>query len=568
NEGGARFRLAELGVEVESNLNEAIALYENAESIFRDTGNELLLMSVKLNLGYLFYTLKDYQSAYQNYKEGIEIVEEIRYTIRNPEDRRKFQEKYIEAYKNMVYSCIKLGKDREAFEYAERAKSRSFVELLASKAEAEVDRKTRKRLEELQFLLESDGFGELRQIEGQMMMVEVDVKSKTKNKAKSKTKAKTESKINKKEILDELNRIYSEIIGRFLPPGFKLEPTSPEDLKFEGTILEYFIADEVIAFVINDGELQVKLLSEGLQIKNRIEGLVKELIEITKKIVNYLKFNAGYHKNCISNIERAREILEELYRYLIEPLEKEKLLKNRIIIIPHGVLHYIPFQALMDGEKYLIEKYSISFAPSATSIRYILERREFELSNRALLVYNESNLRFSKPEIERIFKILSKRGFDLDILPDKEVEPTKKEILGRIERKRIVHFAGHARFNSENPRLSGLLLKDGYLTILDLLSVNLSSELITLSACETAMGIASRGDEIDNLVRAIQLRGGRFVIATLWSVDDRKTFEIMEEFYRNLDSKNPVYAMRETLLNFIKKKMNFTYWAPFQVYGV
>lgn len=129
-----------------------------------------------------------------------------------------------------------------------------------------------------------------------------------------------------------------------------------------------------------------------------------------------------------------------------------------------------------------------------------------------------------------------------------------------------MHFACHGWFDADNPAFSRLILADGMLEARDFMNMDIDANLTVLSACESALSNLASGDELEGLVRAIHTSGSRYVIASLWKVDDTSTMELFLNFYKNKG--NISDKMRKAEMNLINKGYNTYFWSPFQVYGV
>jgi CHAT domain-containing protein len=531
NEGNARGILAELGVNQAENLNKAINLYNQARELFKKTNNKIDLIKVINNLSNIHIKQENYQKAYNELKESINLIEDVRLTISNPNYRKDFQETFIEAYKKMVLCCLKLDKKEEAFKYAEMSKSRILSELLA--IEHELDNETLNKLKEL--------IAELQALENNPNL----------NIRGDELRAIKFYKI--KQIKELEDKLYKENPNLYEAlKGFK--PISLEELRDrEETILMYYIIDKnIYAFVINNGKLEVFELGD---IKN-----VREFVELMDKINEKVK--KGVKATTLNSYKKAKNLLNPLYNQLIKPIEHK--LKHNLIIIPHSLLHYIPFSALKDDKgKYLIQKYNYKIMPSCTSMKYLPKDGDIKS---ALLIANPTNdLRFAKEEVKGINKILKQNNITTEILESKNAK--KQVVKQKLKDKELIHFSGHGFFNPITPELSGLLLNDGILTPIEFLELKLNAQLMVLSACETGKTKTSIGDEIEGLIRAIQLSGVRYVIASLWLAYDTYSAEIFKKFYDKWLNKgyNIEDAFRETIKEFTNE--DFYVWALFQIYG-
>jgi CHAT domain-containing protein len=127
---------------------------------------------------------------------------------------------------------------------------------------------------------------------------------------------------------------------------------------------------------------------------------------------------------------------------------------------------------------------------------------------------------------------------------------------GELNRYRVVHFATHGVINCQHPELSGIVLsmlnerggrENGFLQLHDIYRLDLSADLVVLSACSTGLGEEIRGEGLVGLTQGFLHVGARSVVASLWQVDDRATAELMRHFYRAMfdDGLPPAAALRE-----------------------
>jgi CHAT domain-containing protein len=145
---------------------------------------------------------------------------------------------------------------------------------------------------------------------------------------------------------------------------------------------------------------------------------------------------------------------------------------------------------------------------------------------------------------------------------------------------RIVHFATHGLLDSEHPERSGLVLslvdeqgqrQDGFLGLHDIYNLNLPVDLVVLSACNTALGKEVRGEGLVGIVRGFMYAGAARVIASLWTVDDEATAELMKRFYQRMlqDGMRPAAALRAAQVDIWRQKRWSSpfYWAAFTLQG-
>jgi CHAT domain-containing protein/tetratricopeptide (TPR) repeat protein len=229
-----------------------------------------------------------------------------------------------------------------------------------------------------------------------------------------------------------------------------------------------------------------------------------------------------------SHIRRA------LYDRLITPIVKQLQGRRTLYVIPHGPLHYIPFQALVAPDQHPLLRVNgpqIVYAPSAT----ILLRQIPSKSGRArrpclALGYNgtgDNRLRFGEEEARSIARLT--RGQSLT-----GTVPKRQILYGQARKYRLLHLSCHGIFDPQSPLDSALHLGPGEsLTALDVLDhVRLRCDLVILSACESGLSRVRRGDELIGFVRAFLYAGTPVLICTLWRVDERSTRILMERFYQ------------------------------------
>lgn len=233
-----------------------------------------------------------------------------------------------------------------------------------------------------------------------------------------------------------------------------------------------------------------------------------------------------------------------------------------LTIIPHGVLHYIPFEVLPAGDRLLVERHAVSYAPSlnalvqlrrspansgtfrvlavgnppesssAASVRASSERKE-DIENLALL----EPLPYAQQELQAIGRTFPDHTRILSGESARETD-LRSSLTSRFP---VIHFATHGLVSDAQPKRSGLLMapepgEDGLLQVSEIYGLGLKANLIVLSACQTALGKEITGEGLIGLSRAFFYAGARSVVATLWNLNDRFAAEFVERFYRELNT--------------------------------
>ncbi|ANM31084.1 hypothetical protein ABI59_18135 [Acidobacteria bacterium Mor1] len=263
-------------------------------------------------------------------------------------------------------------------------------------------------------------------------------------------------------------------------------------------------------------------------------------------------------------VQEHLEAGHELYRLLMEPLSRDLSELDHLIVNPHDMLWHLPFGALvreLPGEaeegqpRPLFHEYAAAgYMADAVDFSYVHSATVWAtLRARSSPAAGLLAIAPSLEQSEEAFRA----GWALDPLPSAQPEATAlaerwpggralvgaaatesavKELLAG---RRLVHFATHGRLSLEHPELSAVMLRpgageDGLLQAHELAGLGCAAELVSLAACDTAMGQLSRGEGLVGLGRSFLLAGARNVLVSLWRIDDEATSRVMDAFYGNV----------------------------------
>jgi len=242
------------------------------------------------------------------------------------------------------------------------------------------------------------------------------------------------------------------------------------------------------------------------------------------------------------------------------------------VIVPHGVLHYLPFVALRSSSgRWMVEEFSVSTLPSASVLRYLAEKGT-SASVRALVVDNpDLGAELALPWAEREARMVGQREKDTTVLV--RADATEVQVKKLLETAGVVHLATHGELSEDDPLSSAVLLvpgggEDGRLEVREVFGLDMHARLVVLSACETGLGKLSRGDELVGLQRAFLYAGTPAVVTTLWKVDDKATFELVRSFYTRLEGTGAVEALRQAQLETMRAFPHPYAWAAFGLSGL
>jgi CHAT domain-containing protein len=322
----------------------------------------------------------------------------------------------------------------------------------------------------------------------------------------------------------------------------------------DGTLLvEYYCdGDQWWAFMLDKQSVRVHRLP--LTVEN-----LSQIMRLTRN--NFLSaLELGPDApNARALTQQARKMLQRLYDMLIEPLAIEKNDPQKLIIVPYGALHALPFQLLYNGSNYLIERCEVLILPAAG----LSARKGPRRAPGALVLAHSSDggLLHVHREAEFVHET-----FGGELFMDKGV---KRSVLQQTPTQ-ILHIAAHGEHRLDQPDLSYLQFDDGQLYADDVLQQDLSYELVTLSACETGQANVAADEELIGLGRGFLYAGAGALILSLWGVADDSTTELMKRMYDALSKgRSKAASLREAQTSMLAWNRNLhpAYWGAFQLIG-
>ncbi len=254
----------------------------------------------------------------------------------------------------------------------------------------------------------------------------------------------------------------------------------------------------------------------------------------------------------------ARRTLQRLHTLLVEPLTLRHR-ERRLVIVPYGALHFLPFHLLYDGSSHLIERYEVVTLPVAG----LTARPGPKRAPGALILAHtwEGRLPHTQTEAKIVQRLFGGRLY--------ADEAANRSTL-QVPPTQILHIAAHGQHRLDQPDLSYLQLADGQLYADDVLQQDLSYELVTLSACETGRANVAADEELIGIGRGFLYAGAGALILSLWGVADASTVSLMEQMYSTLRAgASKAAALREAQLSFLaeNREMHPAFWGAFQLVG-
>jgi len=415
---------------------------------------------------------------------------------------------------------------------------------------------------------------------------------------------------NYRSTLFNLNRQYEQLVETFehnYPKYHTLKyqvqyPTPSEiqaKLPENSSVLEYFMGQtSLFLFVISPDEFHYEVLPYPDSVTTCVKNLRFSL--------QGLNFD-GYTKSA-----------SRLYDLLMKPVMPEIKDAQNLVIIPDGILNYLPFETLLTTPQtqknrtdfstlnYLLRKYSVHYHFSGSLWLQSEGKKSHPYPTRLLAVAPvfDSTVQDKTPT-PSVAKKAVRQSASLEQIEFTPLPESQNEILGikKLFRQKglpaktllynqasegmfksavsadynFIHLATHGLINDEHPELSGLVFspdttsdEDGVLYSSETFNLHLDADLVVLSACESGMGPLAQGEGIMGLTRGIFYSGARQILVSLWQVDDKSTTDLMIRFYRKLlQDEEPAEALRQAKLEMITGQ-RFAYpleWSSFVLIG-
>ena len=372
-------------------------------------------------------------------------------------------------------------------------------------------------------------------------------------------------------------QVYSEAenISRRFPEVAELFETTPVDIK---NLTSSIPAGNVV--------VQPVLLTNVRNMPNNVAFFIftKGHFSVIKKSIEPNKFDkliADYLKQVQDDSDSDYfETGGELYDILIRPIEGEikALSPKQLSIIATGQLRHLPFETLYDNQtkQFLIQKYPVNYLTriSNNSLKSLGIQNAIPRKLQAVLAFGNpvtsepQNLPGAEAEVIRI----------KEILPDSEVYIHKKATLENFTSQALrfsfLHLATHGCFQTEDCKKvdlknNTLLFADKPLDIANAALLGLQgTQLITLSACQTAVNTNFNDVGIAGVAYIFERAGAKAVMASLWAVDDEATQQLMVDFYQNLkQGMTKGEALQQAKLKLIADHRHPFYWSPFVLIG-
>ncbi len=318
------------------------------------------------------------------------------------------------------------------------------------------------------------------------------------------------------------------------------------------TVAYSVVGYDIVAFVLSRGDTTVRRLPGALR---RLHDLLDSLGNQWNRYSLGLGLGLGpRQRNRL--LHSARADLADLYTLLFAPLtDMLGATDDMLRVVPHGPMGAVPFQALFDGERYLVERCAISVAPTLVAAGGA--ELGYAASDHALVVgVQDEYARSVGAEARLVHEQFPQSTLLL------EAEATAAAFARSARDARVVHLATHGVFRANHPLFSRLRLGDRWMTAGEIVELDLRGALVTLSACES--GAHGRAAEAVGLGWAFLAAGAGGLLVSQWPVHDEVTLELMSRLYDQLVTGiSPATALQRAQLQVAESSPHPFMWAPF-----
>ncbi|MDX6500806.1 MAG: hypothetical protein QOG23_4066 [Blastocatellia bacterium] len=594
------------------NFAAAAAAYQKALKVFanhvayEDYTDEAAL---SFGLGKLALKQQQWAAAGKHLKRSITLTEQLRENASSKDLRSSFLASVHDRYETYV-EWLMLGQAAqhneklaiEAFEASEAGRARSLLDSLR-----DYQREMRQVSDPSLLVTE-----ELLQQQEQKLMDEQTklLSAGSAATARSRVEGELREIRTRYEALEAQINSSARFTNLFRPTSLSYEDIKSQVTNAETTLLEYSLGEEKsYVWVVTPKGFETYELAN----KETIEKAGHQLADLLSRPPTEP-----------AQETELRKAIAEVSRLILGPLG-DSLNARRLIIVPDGILQYIPFQILAvrsEEDLPLVAKHEIVNAPSASILAIVLHgttrrgtgskllaafgdpalpvnykamaqtsvRGQTEVSGTKWLRQtssDRSNENFSPAKLQPLFftKVelneLRKLGAQDGSVVYSEFDATRDNLRKLdLSQYRILHFATHGFIDARQPELSGLVLSlvtpegrpvDGFVGLNDIYRLHAPVDLVVLSACGTALGKDVRGEGLIGLTRGFMYAGASSVVASLWKVDDEATSELMKRFYTNMLQRGmtPAAALQASQ-NSIRQEPQWSspyYWAAFTIQG-
>ena len=522
----------------QGNINQAFACFRLSLKICTPTAFPTDCLQYGGNFGDKAFALERWTEAIEGYDFAIKAIEQIRAWSRSEIRRQQILQGTIEVYEKIVQACINAGQIEKAFAYSERSRSKRLVDLMTSYNLSQGE-EIPPKVQQL-----SQQYHELQQ------QIDQERQSHKSEKNRSETRAAFQAyneaiaslETQKQQAWENLRREDPVLAGEIQVNPLSLSEIQKLIDQPNTAILSFYTTNsDTHIFVVQKNQITLHTcIGQGLEI---LQGWIEQ---------NWLLPYRDDPKKCKTPID---SILCELAKRLqISELISQHLQGiKELILVPHLLLHQIPFAALPTGEyqEYLGDKFLIRYTPSCQILEFCQQRGNVGTFNEISLQYGtvedaEDNLPCARFEGEKLAQMYNIPPGNRLVGSSQAICKNYRQLAQQVQ---VLHSCHHAQSRLDNPLESQLKLADGSITLGQLMTPTWRLPQLVevfLSCCETNLDTPSLTDDILTLSTGFLCAGARSVVSTLWAVNDLAT-AIFSIFYyqQRQEGKNRPKALQQ-----------------------
>ncbi len=501
------------------------------------------------------------ESSLEILERGDSLISELQFYSHEDEDRLKLNESLSSWYKSAMDVNAGLYQQKASdsclgkmFGYVEKSKANTLMQSIRSNEALRFSGVPENMLEQ-----EGDLSKEIRYLESKLSAALL--------KKDSVKIARYERKLfNKKEgysaLINQLEIDCPEYFElKYKPDDISLEKVK-NNLEQDEVLLQYYLSDTLLYVLkITVDNAQLFSLDVGIGFTDSVAHFITIITEGKRSFDPLLYEN---ELNVFSKQSR------HFYKLVLEPLLPDVSAYKRLIILPDGILHYMPFDVLLTDDvkeemkvynslPYLIKRVPITYGISANIL--FRENRTSDWNDNSPYLgfaadYKNTELVELPAAQKGVLQLADKLGGQAIVGP----AATKKRFTDLAESSRVLHLALHGILSDETPMLSALefsmntdTTQSAKLTVQEIYNLNVRAELVVLGACQTGTGAIRKGEGVMSIGRAFSYAGGTGMVMSLWSVPEWQTTKIVDDFFNGIfQNLSKDEALRQAKLNYLQ----------------